>query len=164
MKNRIAFVSALFAVLTCSLSITAAQSQENGSQPHSTPLPMSAPPGATALPVSTMLVTTTMNVDGFRIREYKGIVRGAMVREPTIGQSFKAGFQGMFGGKVGAYVNMCDQGRQQSYDAMVAKAQALGANAIIGVQYDSNSFTVDQNQFATEVVCYGTAVYVEPIR
>ena len=117
------------------------------------------------LPVATgMLVTTTQSVDGFRIREYKGLVRGAMVREPTIGQNFKAGFQGMFGGKIGAYVTMCEQGRQQSYDSMVAKAQALGANAVVGVRYDSNSFSADSNQFATEVVCYGTAVFVEPIR
>lgn len=111
-----------------------------------------------------IVVTTTLNVDGYRIREYKGIVRGAMVREPTVGQNFKAGFQGMFGGKIGAYVTMCEQGRQQSYDAMVAKAQALGANAIVGVSYDSNSFSADSNQFATEVVCYGTAVLIEPLR
>ena len=63
-----------------------------------------------------------------------------------------------------AYVTMCEQGRQQSYDTMVAKAQALGANAIVGVQYDSNSFSTDSNQFATEVVCYGTAVVIEPLR
>jgi uncharacterized protein YbjQ (UPF0145 family) len=117
------------------------------------------------LPIAAgIVVTTTLNVDGYRIREYKGIVRGAMVREPTIGQNFKAGFQGMFGGKIGAYVTMCEQGRQQSYDTMVAKAQALGANAIVGVQYDSNSFSTDSNQFATEVVCYGTAVVIEPMR
>ena len=118
-----------------------------------------------SLPIASgIVVTTTLNVDGYRIREYKGIVRGAMVREPTIGQNFKAGFQGMFGGKIGAYVTMCEQGRQQSYDTMVAKAQALGANAIVGVQYDSNSFSTDSNQFATEVVCYGTAVVIEPAR
>ncbi len=144
--NRIVLSPLIIAALGF-LSIGAAQSQE------------SAPP-----PSASLIVTTTPNVDGFRIKEYKGIVRGAMVREPTIGQSFKAGFQGIFGGKVGAYVHMCEQGRQQSYDAMIAKAQALGANAIVGVQYDSNSFTTDQNQFATEVVCYGTAVFVEPIR
>ncbi|MBA4075659.1 MAG: hypothetical protein C0508_11515, partial [Cyanobacteria bacterium PR.023] len=40
----------------------------------------------------------------------------------------------------------------------------LGANAIVGVQYDSNSFSTDSNQFATEVVCYGTAVVIEPLR
>jgi uncharacterized protein YbjQ (UPF0145 family) len=139
------------------------QSQMQPGQPYSSERAMVAPMNSLPIPAG-IVVTTTLNVDGYRIREYKGIVRGAMVREPTIGQNFKAGFQGMFGGKIGAYVTMCEQGRQQSYDTMVAKAQALGANAIVGVQYDSNSFSTDSNQFATEVVCYGTAVVIEPLR
>jgi uncharacterized protein YbjQ (UPF0145 family) len=139
------------------------QSPMQQGQPYSSERAMVAPMNSLPIPAG-IVVTTTLNVDGYRIREYKGIVRGAMVREPTIGQSFKAGFQGMFGGKIGAYVTMCEQGRQQSYDTMVAKAQALGANAIVGVQYDSNSFSTDSNQFATEVVCYGTAVVIEPLR
>lgn len=138
------------------------QSQMQPGQPYSSERAMVAPMNSLPIPAG-IVVTTTLNVDGYRIREYKGIVRGAMVREPTIGQNFKAGFQGMFGGKIGAYVTMCEQGRQQSYDTMVAKAQALGANAIVGVQYDSNSFSTDSNQFATEVVCYGTAVVIEPL-
>jgi uncharacterized protein YbjQ (UPF0145 family) len=140
-----------------------AQPMTKTSQPYSSERAMVAPMNSLPIPAG-IVVTTTLNVDGYRIREYKGIVRGAMVREPTIGQNFKAGFQGMFGGKIGAYVTMCEQGRQQSYDTMVAKAQALGANAIVGVQYDSNSFSTDSNQFATEVVCYGTAVVIEPLR
>lgn len=139
------------------------QSSMQPGQPYGSERAMVAPMNSLPIPAG-IVVTTTLNVDGYRIREYKGIVRGAMVREPTIGQSFKAGFQGMFGGKIGAYVTMCEQGRQQSYDTMVAKAQALGANAIVGVQYDSNSFSTDSNQFATEVVCYGTAVVIEPLR
>lgn len=111
-----------------------------------------------------MLVSTTYHIEGFRIKEYKGIVRGVMVREPTIGQNFKAGFQGMFGGHVGAYMQMCEQGRQQSYDNMIQNAQTMGANAIVGISYDSNSFAVGPDQFATEVVCYGTAVVIEPQR
>jgi len=140
--------------------VQSAQSAQ-GAQPYT--LPLSATPAVDRnLPAPIpMVVTTTLSVDGYRIVQYKGIVRGSSVREPTIGQSFKAGFQGIFGGKVGAYVHMCEQGRQQSYDAMVAQAQALGANAIVGVKYDSNSFSTDQNQFATEVVCYGTAVVVQ---
>ena len=139
------------------------QPQMQPGQPYSSERAMVAPMNSLPIPAG-IVVTTTLNVDGYRIREYKGIVRGAMVREPTIGQNFKAGFQGMFGGKIGAYVTMCEQGRQQSYDTMVAKAKALGANAIVGVQYDSNSFSTDSNQFATEVVCYGTAVVIEPAR
>lgn len=129
--------------------------------------PMTARVSATEAPAILplgMLVSTTYHIEGFRIKEYKGIVRGVMVREPTIGQNFKAGFQGMFGGHVGAYMQMCEQGRRQSYENMIQNAQSMGANAIVGISYDSNSFAVGPDQFATEVVCYGTAVVLEPQR
>lgn len=108
-----------------------------------------------------MIVTTTNNVEGFRIREYRGIVRGVMVREPSAVQSFKAGFQGMFGGKVNAYIHNCEIGRQAAYDAMVQNAVSRGANAIVGVKYDSDAFQGGNNDFGTEIVCYGTAVMIE---
>lgn len=135
------------------------------SPPPMPPIParVSATEAPAIIPAG-MLVSTTYHIEGFRIKEYKGIVRGVMVREPTIGQNFKASFQGMFGGHVGAFMQMCEQGRQQSYDAMIQNAQNMGANAVIGVNYDSNSFSVAPDQFATEVVCYGTAVVIEPVR
>lgn len=108
-----------------------------------------------------MIITTTNNVEGFRIREYRGIVRGVMVREPNAIQSFKAGFQGMFGGKVNAYIRNCEMGRQAAYDAMVQNAVSRGANAIVGVKYDSDAFQGGSNDFGTEIVCYGTAVMIE---
>lgn len=117
--------------------------------------------GSAAMSPVGMVVTTTDSVDGYRIREYRGIVRGVMVREPNTIQSFKAGFQGMFGGKIGAYIKSCEQGRQAAYDSMVQQAQSRGANAIVGVRYDSDAFQGGSNDFGTEVVCYGTAVLVE---
>src|SRR5438132_11107304 len=96
--------------------------------PPAVPYPQSAAVSYTGPPASmpfSFMVSTTPTVDGYRIREYKGIARGVYVSQPTIGQNFKAGFQGMFGGKVGAYMQMCDQARQQSYDSMVAQARAL---------------------------------------
>ena len=54
---------------------------------------------------------------------------------------------------------MCEQGRQHAYDAMVAHAVELGANAIVGVRYDASD--LGANLSATEVLCYGTAVTVE---
>lgn len=111
-----------------------------------------------------MIVTTTNNIDGFRIREYRGIVRGVMVREPNTIQQFKAGFQGMFGGKVNAYIRNCEMGRQGAYDAMVQQAVSRGANAIVGVKYDSDAFQGGANDFGTEIVCYGTAVMIEPVK
>lgn len=117
--------------------------------------------GSAAMSPVGMVVTTTDSVDGYRIKEYRGIVRGVMVREPNTIQNFKAGFQGIFGGKIGAYIKNCEQGRQAAYDSMVREAQTRGANAIVGVRYDSDAFQGGGNDFGTEVVCYGTAVLVE---
>ena len=110
-----------------------------------------------------IIVATTPSLEGYRIREYRGIVRGVMVREPNTIQQFKAGFQGMFGGKINSYIRNCETGRQAAYDAMVQQALTKGANAIVGVKYDSDAFQGGSNDFGTEIVCYGTAVVIERI-
>ena len=107
-----------------------------------------------------MFVTTTFDIEGYRITEYKGLVRGITVRSPTIAQGFLGGLKSIIGGKIGAYTEMCEQARQHAYDSLVAHAQELGANAIVGVRYDASD--VGSQQSATEVLCYGTAVVVVP--
>jgi len=108
------------------------------------------------------MVTTTLNVEGCRIREYKGIVRGVTVRQPTIGQSLKASLKSKVGGKMGPFITMCETARQQAYDILVERAKNLGANAVVGFHYDSSAFQSDDD-VGTEVVCYGTAVIIEPL-
>ena len=103
-----------------------------------------------------MLVITTFDVQGYRIAEYKGLVRGIIVRSPTIAQGIMAGLKNIVGGRIGAYTEMCEQARQQAYDSMVAHANQLGANAILGTRYDASD--VGGQHSATEVLCYGTAV------
>jgi uncharacterized protein YbjQ (UPF0145 family) len=105
-----------------------------------------------------MLVTTTMNVDGHQIVEYKGVVRGIIVRAPTIAQGIVGGLKNIIGGTIGAYTQMCEQARQQAYDLMLRHAEELGANAIVGVHYDASE--VVSKGSATEVLCYGTAVVI----
>ncbi|MEZ5988956.1 MAG: YbjQ family protein [Planctomycetota bacterium] len=107
-----------------------------------------------------ILVTTTLNIDGFRIAEYRGIVRGIVVRSPTIAQGFVGGLKNLFGGRIGAYARMCEQTRQEAYDMMLDHARDLGANAIVGVRYDASE--VVSRGSATEVLCYGTAVRLVP--
>jgi len=107
-----------------------------------------------------MFITTTFEIEGYRIAEYKGLVRGITVRSPTISQGIMGGLKSIIGGKIGAYTEMCEQARQHAYEAMVAHAQQLGANAIVGVSYDASD--VGSQQSATEVLCYGTAVVVQP--
>ena len=103
-------------------------------------------------------VTTTFSFDGYRIKEYKGVVRGIIVRSPTIAQGFLGGLKSIVGGQIGAYTTMCEQAREQAYELMVQHAQQMGANAIVGLRYDAS----DVHATATEVLCYGTAVVIEP--
>ena len=104
-------------------------------------------------------VTTTFTIEGYKIREYKGLVRGIIVRSPTIMQGIVGGLKNIIGGRIGAYTEMCEQARQQAYDLLIQHATELGANAIVGVRYDASE--VVSKGSATEVLCYGTAVVIE---
>ncbi len=125
-----------------------------------TALAVTATAADTNVTAPDMLVTTTSSLEGFKIKEYKGIVRGVIVRQPTIGQGLSANFERLKGGNISAYTNMAESARQQSYDLCISRAREIGANAVIGMQYDSSAFEHGQN-VATEVICYGTAVTIE---
>jgi uncharacterized protein YbjQ (UPF0145 family) len=107
-----------------------------------------------------MIVTTTFDIQGHRIEEYRGVVRGIIVRSPTIGQALFGGLKAAFGGQIGAYTQMCEQARLQAFASMVQHAEEIGANAIIGMRYDAAE--VVDKESCTEVLCYGTAVVIEP--
>jgi len=106
-------------------------------------------------------VTTTFTIEGCKIVAYKGIVRGIIVRAPTIAQGIVGGLKSIIGGQIGAYTQMCEQARQQAYDLMIQHATELGANAVVGLRYDASE--VASKNSATEVLCYGTAVVIEPV-
>src|SRR5207248_6482128 len=108
----------------------------------------------------TLLTTTTFSIEGYRITEYKGLVRGIIVRSPTIGQGFFGGLKQIVGGQIGAYAEMCEQAREQAYDLLLQHARELRANAVVGVRYESSE--VGRQGSATEVLCYGTAVVIQP--
>jgi uncharacterized protein YbjQ (UPF0145 family) len=109
-----------------------------------------------------LFVTTTFTIEGHEIVEYKGIVRGIIVRAPTIAQGILGNLKSIIGGQIGAYAGMCEQARQQAYDLLLEHAREVGANAIVGMRYDAAE--VVGKDSATEVLCYGTAVVVRPIR
>ncbi len=108
---------------------------------------------------SAIVVTTGNQIEGHRIQEYLGVVRGIVVRAPSIGQGFSGALASFFGGNIGAFEEMCDQAREQAFDRMVAHAGQLGANGIIGMRFDATEFA----QNTTEVLAYGTAVKLAPI-
>ncbi len=105
-----------------------------------------------------MPCTTTFSFEGHRIVEYKGLVRGLVVRAPTIAQGIMGGLKSVVGGKIGAYREMCESVRQEALDDLLTHAADVGANAVVGMRYESS----DLGNSSTEVICYGTAVVMEP--
>ena len=105
------------------------------------------------------MVTTAFTLDGFRIERNLGIVRGIIVRSRSILGTVGASLQTLVGGDITLFSNLCEETRQHSFDRMIDHAARMGANAVIGVRYDATEVM----QSVTEVLCYGTAVRVEPL-
>ena len=101
-----------------------------------------------------IIVTTGNDVAGRSIAAYLGIVRGIIVRSPTIGQGIMGGLKTIVGGNNKTYAGICETARQEAYDLMLERAQSLGANAVICMRYDATEFA----DGVTEVLAYGTAV------
>jgi uncharacterized protein YbjQ (UPF0145 family) len=118
--------------------------------------------GAKGYSAPGFLVTTTSTLEGYKILDYKGVVVGAAVREPTWSENAAAGAQEPMGGSLDAYAQMCEEARQQAFTTLVTRAKEAGANAIVGIHFDSQSYQLDRGHLATGVVCVGTAVIVKP--
>ena len=104
-------------------------------------------------------VTTNFTLDGYKIIESLGVVRGIIVRSRGVGGNIVGSFMTIFGGKSVIYSNLCETARQHAYDSMLEHAEAMGANAIIGFRYDATEMMPG----LTEVLAYGTACKVETI-
>jgi|SRR5664280_1873100 uncharacterized protein YbjQ (UPF0145 family) len=117
---------------------------------------------ATAAPprgvVAHNMVTTAFELDEFTIVKNLGIVRGIVVRSRSILGSIGASLQTIVGGNITILTELCERTRNEAFDLMIQHAGALGANAVIGARYDATEIM----QGVTEVLAYGTAVYVEP--
>lgn len=120
----------------------------------------SSPRVSTATRLDDSMVTTAMELPGFRIVRSLGVVRGITVRSRSIVGNFLGGLQTIFGGNITIYTELCEQAREETYRDMAKHARLLGANAIIGMRYDATDIMTG----LTEVLCYGTAVVVEPAR
>ncbi len=104
------------------------------------------------------MITTALTLPGYRVVKNVGIVRGLIVRSRSIVGNIAGGLQSLFGGNITVYTDLCEQARRDTYLEMVRHASAHGANAIIGMRYDATELM----NGLTEVLCYGTAVVVEP--
>ncbi len=103
------------------------------------------------------MVTTAFVLDGYTIVRNLGLVRGIIVRSRSIVGTIGAGLQTLIGGNITLLTNLCEQTREHAFDLMLAHAAELGANAVIGMRYDATEIM----NGVTEVLAYGTAVYVE---
>lgn len=120
----------------------------------------SGTPTTSAARLDDSMVTTAFELPGYRIARNLGVVRGITVRSRSIVGNFLGGLQTIFGGNITIYTELCEQAREETYRDMVRHARQLGANAVIGMRYDAT----DVMTGLTEVLCYGTAVVVEPLR
>jgi uncharacterized protein YbjQ (UPF0145 family) len=103
------------------------------------------------------LTTTAFELSGFRVTKSFGVVRGIIVRSRSIIGNFGASIQSLFGGNITLYTSLCERARDDAFRDMLTHASQLGANAVIGVRYDATEIAPG----ITEVLCYGTAVFVE---
>jgi uncharacterized protein YbjQ (UPF0145 family) len=106
-----------------------------------------------------MLVVTTENVAGHRIRETKGQVFGVVVRSRGLGGNIMAGLRSLAGGEILEYTQMLEEARRHAIDRMVKNAQLMQANAVVMMRFDSS----EMGQTMSEVVAYGTAVIIDPV-
>jgi uncharacterized protein YbjQ (UPF0145 family) len=106
------------------------------------------------------MVTTQFELDGFRVTRTLGVVRGIVVRSRSIFGSIGAGLQTLVGGNITLLTNLCERTRGEAFDLMLQHAAELGGNAVVGARYDATEVM----QGVTEVLAYGTAVFVEPTK
>jgi len=104
-----------------------------------------------------IIVVTTNYVPGMKVTKVLGPTFGIIVRSRGLGGNIVAGLRGIVGGEIDEYTKMLSEAREHAIQRMMDQAKAMGANAVIGMSFDS----ADIGQIMTEVVAYGTAVLVE---
>lgn len=104
------------------------------------------------------MTTTAFTLDGYQIVQTLGVVRGITVRSRSVFGTIGAKIQTLVGGDISLMTTLCENTRRDAFEILLAHAQRRGANAVVGVRYDAT----DLMPGVTEVLCYGTAVVVEP--
>jgi uncharacterized protein YbjQ (UPF0145 family) len=106
-----------------------------------------------------VIITTTENIPGYRVRDVKGQVFGLVVRSRGLGGNIAAGLRSIIGGEITEYTSLLEETRRHATDRLIQNAQIMGANAVVMMRFDST----EMGQSMTEIVAYGTAVVVEPV-
>ena len=106
-----------------------------------------------------MLVVTTENIAGYRVKEVKGQVFGLVVRSRGLAGNIMAGLRSIIGGEITEYTQLLEEARRHAVDRMVKNAHRMGANGVVMMRFDSS----EMGQTMSEIVAYGTAVVIEPV-
>ena len=105
------------------------------------------------------MTSTAFTIDGYHIVQSLGVVRGVTVRSRSLLGTIGAKVETMFGGQISMLTTLCERARADAFEILLAHALRRGANAVCGVRYDATEIMSG----VTEVICYGTAVVVEPL-
>jgi uncharacterized protein YbjQ (UPF0145 family) len=105
------------------------------------------------------MITTNIELNGYRVTKSLGVVRGITVRSRSLFGNIAGGFQTLFGGKISIYSELCEKTREEAFQLLLQHAEQKGANAVINMRYDANEVISG----VTEVLAYGTAVWVEKL-
>src|ERR1700742_4039446 len=105
------------------------------------------------------LVTSALEIPGYRIVRNVGMVRGIVVRSRSVFGTIGAGLQTLVGGDITLFTELCEKTRGDAFERMLQHAADAGAHGVIGVRYDATEVM----QGVTEVLCYGTAVQVQKL-
>ncbi|MGQ1302614.1 YbjQ family protein [Acinetobacter baumannii] len=105
-----------------------------------------------------MLLSNLESVPGHQISKQLDVVYGSTVRSKHVGRDLMASLKNIVGGELTGYTELLEESRQEAMQRMIAKAQQLGANAIIGIRFSTSNIA----QGASELFVYGTAVVVQP--
>jgi uncharacterized protein YbjQ (UPF0145 family) len=104
------------------------------------------------------MTSTAFDLPGYAVVQALGVVRGVTVRSRSFFGTIGAKVETLFGGHISMLTSLCERARADAFEILLAHAQRRGANAVIGIRYDATEIMSG----VTEVICYGTAVVVEP--
>lgn len=110
------------------------------------------------MPIDPRFTTTAFTFEGHRIAQTLGVVRGITVRSRSVFGTIGASLQTVLGGNITMFSRLCEAAREEAFSILLVHAEEVGANAVIGVRYDAGELM----RGVTEVLCYGTAVVIEP--
>jgi uncharacterized protein YbjQ (UPF0145 family) len=110
---------------------------------------------------NSLIIVTTPTIPGYEVVKVLGPVHGLTVRTRGVGGKIVAGIEGVFGGEVTSYTSECEKARRESLNRLVENAKKMGANAIIGADFETSDIL---NGTATIFSAWGTAVAVKPIK